>query len=281
MKSYKWINLFLILLMAGVAAFQVTRASANYQLFSGDVPPVKIKLHKMPKAEAESLYKKAVTLAEKYVKSYKSQPGDWYHWQTVVSDHSAVQMVYPDSAPIPATTIHESWYTLNQQGMIENGLYLVKNQDGQILQQVVYRQNVAYNLTFPDITPVKMTTDSFGSQPYFDFDFLKDMRKSIDTDAFTNLEAKTIDIAGKPALQFALQWEYETPVNFIEFLEPAQSVTTRLAFDIETGASNHIETTYHLIDGTEITSSLIVTLLEKLPSLPGEIQQLVDQPVQK
>ena len=199
----------------------------------------------------------------------------------MVSDHSAVQMVYPDGSTIPATTIHESWYTLNQQGMIENGLYLVKNQDGQILQQVVYKQNMAYNLTFPDIAPVKMTADIFGSQAYFDFDFLKDMRKSIDTDAFTNLEAKTIDIAGKPALQFALQWEYETPVTFIELSEPAQSVTTRLAFDIETGASNQIATTYHLTDGTETTSSLIVTLLEKLPSLPAEIQQLVDQPVQK
>jgi hypothetical protein len=93
MKSYKWINLFLVVLLVGLAAFQVTRASANHQFFSGTVPTVKIKQHQMTKGEAEGLYKRAVILAEKYAKSFKSQPGDWYHWQTVVSDHSAVQMV--------------------------------------------------------------------------------------------------------------------------------------------------------------------------------------------
>lgn len=281
MKNYKWINLFLVLLIVVVAAFQVTHASANHQLFSGMVPSVKIRPHQISKGEAEGLYKKAIILAEKYAKGFKSQPGDWYHWQTVVSDNSAIQMTYPDGSTIPATTIHESWYTLNKQGMIENGLYLVKNQDGQILQQVVYQQNIAYNLTFPDIVPIKMEADTFGSQAYFDFNFLKDMRKSIDTDAFTNLEAKSIDMDGKPALQFALQWEYETPVAIAEFSALVQSVTTRLVFDIETGESNQIETIYHLTDGTETTSLMTVTLLEKLPSLPAEIQQLVDQHVQK
>jgi len=280
MKSYKWINLFLVLLMVGLAAFQVTRASANHQLFSGTVPPVKIKPHQISKGEAEGLYKKASTLAEKYAKSFNSRPGEWYHWQTMVSDDSSLKMVYPDGSPIPATTIHESWYMLNQQGMIENGLYLVKNQDGQILQQVVYRQNVAYNLTFPDIAPIKMTADTFGPQSFFDFDFLKDMRKSLDTDTFTNLEAKSIDIGGRAYLQFALQWEYETPVTFAELSAPARSVITHLTFDTETGASNQIDTTYHLTDGTETTYSLIVTILEKLPSLPAEIQQLIDQPIQ-
>lgn len=280
MKSYKWVNLSLMVLLVLLGAFQATRAQA-YSRPKPTSSEVKINAGIGFHEQAEDVYKRALGLAENFATKLKTQPGDWYHWIALFSDNTGVRMVYPDGTPIPSQTMHEAWYTLDQQGMIQDGFYLVKNMDGTILQQVLYRKNVAYNLTFPkDITPVEMASDEFGAQPYFDFNFVKNMRWSIDNEQFSQIESVESMVDGAPALQFSIIRDYQTPVDIAGFPAPVDISIVRAIFDTDSGESYRIETAYQLIGGDELTSSITVKQLEKLVTLPDDIQKLVDQSIQ-
>jgi hypothetical protein len=279
MKSKKWINVFLITLIGVLLAFQFTIASASSKASPEEPPDITIKPSLMQKNEVSDFYNQAYGLAEKFATDFKSEPGDWYHWSVLISEDPTIKMVYPDGSEIPATTVHESWYTLNEQGMKQDGVYLVKDLEGLIIQEVVYRDNIAYNLTFPEIAPSKMSIDKFEPQALFDFDYVKNLRNAIDTGKYTTLKATSITDKNKSTTQFTITQEYQKPVQTVEVPAPIVSVSTTLNFDPETGASPKIETSYRLSDNKELTSSIEVIVLEKLTILPEEIQHLVKQPL--
>ncbi|MDD5369864.1 MAG: hypothetical protein PHQ40_12320 [Anaerolineaceae bacterium] len=278
MKNFKWINLSLLLLLVLLTAYQVGNASAKSGL-PAPSPAAKIKSSELPKSDLEGMYQKATALTDKFASTFMARPGKWIHWSAVIANDPDEPMVYPNGSIIPPTTVHEAWYTLNSAGFIQEGLYLVKDPDGNVIQQVVYRDNISYNLTFSWLPPTKMTADNSAPATSFDFHFANELRKMIDAGTITRAAQQTASAAGQtsahqPDLKMTIEQDYQEPLTISGMAAPVQSVSTRIGYDSRSGASNQIETSYHLTNGEDLTSIITVTTLEKVEILPTDIQQL-------
>jgi hypothetical protein len=72
----------------------------------------------------------------------------WVHIVSNVAMGQDSGVVLPDGRPMPLSYIQDDWFYLNEDGLVERGVFTIQDFDGTILQQSVFKNGIIVNLTF-------------------------------------------------------------------------------------------------------------------------------------
>jgi len=182
---------------------------------------------------------------------------EWVHLVTraSINPEEVKGKPYPDQRPIPPVTIHESWFHLDENNQIFEDVQFTRPEDGEIIQEEVTRNNLAWNITY-DI--------EFPSEPFdftYDyFEFERTVNESISEGAsLTEIETVFND---KPSRRFDLLLQYGAPQNLDTYAKALNGMLKRYYVDPETGFVTRLEMIVQFADGTEQISSVqeLITL---------------------
>jgi hypothetical protein len=192
-----------------------------------------------------------------------SKPG-WVHFVTraSINPEEVKGKTYPDQRPIPPVTIHEDWFHLDENNKIYEAVQFTRTEDGEIIQEGVTRDNLAWNITY-DI--------EFPSEPFdftYDyFEFERTVNESINEGASLT-EIETV-INDKPARRFDLHLQFGEPQKLDTYAKAQSGMLKRYYVDPETGFVTRLEMIVQFADGTEQISS-VQELITLEAADPGE-----------
>ncbi|MFZ3151073.1 MAG: hypothetical protein WA116_05235 [Anaerolineaceae bacterium] len=219
------------------------------------------------------------TLTTNYSTKIDESNGSWYHLKSRYSLPSELKRTYPDGSLIPTETIHETWYTLSTEGNIKNGVSRVFDIDGKVIQEVVFINSIAYNLTFPEYLPsVKLESSSISGINRYDFNFFKNLNLAMDEGNQVTITANTIkvDMAGdKYVVSYSTQ--YVDPIEFNQVEYPVLSSTVTAIYNLQTGSCDEVRTIFNLESGNPIIYRSETILVEKMDSATAEINQVIEE----
>ena len=175
-----------------------------------------------------------------------NQPG-WVHvtekitYDTDLEDRG----VMPKGQVVPLIQTVDIWYHLNDRKLVYEYVWLMTNQDGELVQVIVFLNNVIHNL---------MTTVSTPMNPYslgpLDHQFSSDVE-----DYVTRLKKqpvlKVMDLNGESVAVFTVEEQLETPSTIDDYQQPVTAVRSVAYFDQGSGLLRRIERFVTLEDGSE------------------------------
>lgn len=124
---------------------------------------------------------------------FRQLKGDWIHHVTLYTLPEGIDRQYPDGSNIPTKTIHEAWFIDPHLTETMTGIYFVKDLQGNVLQTVLTKDGIAYNLTFQEqIEPLVIFNGPERTPVRFEFG-LSRILGELKIDSFQNLTVKDLN----------------------------------------------------------------------------------------
>jgi hypothetical protein len=210
------------------------------------------------------------TLHTKFYKSY-IQPG-WLHF-IYREEHpfGGNTGVMYNGEPLPNTYLQETWYRLDENRMVVEGVFLLKDEIGEIMQVTVFRDSAWHNLTTGETFP----TDKAPSIQ-LDGHFAQKLETAyIEGGQLTQTETL---FEGKSVVVFSYEKTFTPPLVLDNYPEPVQQVRGNAYVDPINGAVLVLERIFWNTRGQELVA--LRTLLIKIETnvnLPGEILKYLEE----
>lgn len=196
--------------------------------------------------------------------------GHWVHLVFSVTSHEENGVVLPSGQTIPLSYINDDWYFLNEAGLVEKGVFTMKDINGNILQQSAFRNNVMVNFTFADrqenIQPYPLNVD-LGFEALLQEAQTKNLviRKSDDK------------VKGKPSLAFSYVEKLQLPTQLSGKSVVVDSITIKGDFDKKTSDLLQLQTILNLEDGTEVVNETVLIIsVDSSPIANDEILEVLE-----
>jgi len=170
-------------------------------------------------------------LQELNARATKDIKSVWLHIQEKKTFDTDTQNngILPNGVAIPNEQINDTWYHVNDQGLVIESVSIMRTADGQIVQVGVSSNGTGWN----------SATDETGPQEQFkieglDSNFLNDLKwleKFGDTAEITNVVLPN----SNPGVQIVIATTYDTPVKTVDYSKVSTRAETRAVFDSSTG----------------------------------------------
>lgn len=161
--------------------------------------------------------------------------------------------ILPDGSIIPLKQVIETWAHIDEQGRSFEGVTVMSDANGQVIQVSTYKDNTAVNLSTGET--FMHTPEAIGLMDYgLNADIAAFIAANNQQPAFSRDDAQKI-------VTVAWQETYQEPLNIVEFKLPVQSLRTVAVLDDISGQIISIDKIATFTDGSERTiSRLLVTM---------------------
>jgi hypothetical protein len=199
-----------------------------------------------------------------------SQPG-WVHViENIVYDtDNKDRGTLSTGQTIPLVQTIDIWYHINEQKLVYQYVWSMISQDGKTLETIVFRNNLAYNLT---------TNISEALNPYhlsLDFQFSNELDNNISSGK-NHPVVTTADINGKTVTVFTLNEQLDTPRTTTDFTQPITASGSIAYFDSLSGFLLRLLRTVVLADGSKRTFYTDNITIETVVQPPQDVQNYVN-----
>jgi hypothetical protein len=170
---------------------------------------------------------------------------------------------------IPLVQAIDIWYHINDSKRVYQYVWTMSSQDGQTVETIVFRNNLAYNLT---------TNISEALNPYplsLDFQFADELDNFI-SNSKNHPVVTTAEINGKSTTVFTLNEQLDTPRTATDFTQPITAAGSIAYFDAESGFLLRLLRTVVLADGSKRTYYTDDITIEPGVQPPQDIQNYVN-----
>lgn len=201
-------------------------------------------------------------------KSLKNGP--WVHLVYAVTLKENSGVVLPNGQSMPLSYINDDWYYVNEAGLVEKGVFSIKDLDGNILQQSAYQNGIMINFTFDDRQD--------GQSPYplnIDLGFENMIQEGRNKGLIINKSNDNKN--GKPSIEYSYIEGFKLPTQLGNDQVIVDSIKTQGSFDKETEDFLQIQTIWILKDGKEViyATSQIISI-ESFPEAINEILNILE-----
>ncbi len=171
---------------------------------------------------------------------------------------------------IPSTFISEMWYLLDANGLIVEGVSLMYDEVGQLIQVSVYRNRVWHNLTIGE----NMSVES-APRVRLDGRFLLHLEEAYD--AGGQLTETEVLVAEQKLLRFTYEETFDPPIILSSSPKPMRQAQKSAYVDPDSGALLILETIFTTFSGQELVTlrTTLLTIENILP--PDEILIYLEQ----
>lgn len=171
---------------------------------------------------------------------------------------------------VPEPFILEHWYLLNGSGQVTQGVSLMRDVSGNIVQVSVYRDRVWRNLTLGTDMPV-------DSSPAVRLDgwYLTQMEDAYATGGQAYRTDASID--GKPIIQFTQTEEFDPPILLYGYPCPIKQAKKLAYVNPVSNEISIIETHFITSNGDEVTFSKTILLTIENIKPPDEILTYLEE----
>jgi hypothetical protein len=204
------------------------------------------------------------TLIHRWESSLLATPG-WYH---IVSQHNRADKEVgrlPNGQPIPLDYIMDGWYKVNS-GLVEAGVFIMRDFEGVEVQKSVYQDGVIRNLTFG----IEHLAEP--APLYLDFGFRRSLAE-ITTNAH-QLTRTQVMLRDKTMSVFTIESE-ESLDAIAGFDQPITGSAYSAYFDSVDGSLVRVERTFVIAGEAQVIETVDLLLSEAVKVLPIEIQELM------
>jgi hypothetical protein len=172
----------------------------------------------------------------------------WVHIQENINHDTDLKNsgVLPNGMAIPNQQINDTWYHLNDERLVTEGVNIMRTSDGQIVQVGVSSNGTSWNTGTDEIT----TSEQYIVNG-FDHSFLKNDLQWLEGFGNTAAITQVVLPSGGEGVQVVIGDEYEKPVVSNDFNEPSIRAETRAVFDSATGYLVSREVIVWFVDGSQ------------------------------
>jgi hypothetical protein len=198
-------------------------------------------------SSADSNVRKILLDLTSKAKTMVNQPG-WVHvTEKIVYDTDKQDRgTLSTGQTVPQIQTVDIWYHINEQKLVYQYVWTMSSQGGQTIETVVFRNNLAYNLTTNVSNPVN---------PYpltLDFQFADEMDNYISRSGNHPIVTKA-QVNGKTATVFTLDEQLTAPRTTTDYTQPIDAAGSIAYFDAESGLLLRLERLVVLVDGSKRT----------------------------
>lgn len=189
----------------------------------------------------------------------------WLHTirQTEHPDKESPMARLHNGVQVPSTYLQEDWVLTDGEGEALEGVFLMRDLSGEIIQVSVYRDFAWHNLTVGDEIPVKKAPDF---KP--DFGFLSIMNTVYESGGQLTQEEASLD--GRMVLLFTYDETHEPPMLLDDFSQAVKQFRGRAYVDPESGAFLALERIFVSTSGKEYVVNRTKRLTVELAASPPE-----------
>jgi len=192
--------------------------------------------------------------------------GQWTHFVSAITSESSNEVILPDGQLMPSSYIQDDWFYVNKDGLVEKGVFSMKDNDGNIFQQSAYQDNIMINFTFGDRQE--------NQQPYplnIDLGFGD---RIIDAVAITKSD---VEAKGKPNIVYSYVEKLKLPAQLGAGNVIVDAITTKGYFDKETGNFVQIQIIWTLSNGTNVVfDSTEIISIDSFSDAPDEMLKVLE-----
>jgi hypothetical protein len=198
------------------------------------------------------------------------QNGQWVHLIYAVTLMETNGVILPNGQPMPSSYINDDWYYVNEVGLVEKGVFSMKDDSGNIFQQSAFQNNIMINFTFGDRQE--------GQEPYplnIDLGFENQIREATNN----RLTIKKSDdvVEGKPSFAYSYTEELKLPTQLGNEKIIVDSITKKGFFDKEIGDFVQTQTIWVLSDGTEVVyETVYIISVDSHSATNDEISKILE-----
>ena len=165
---------------------------------------------------------------------------------------------------IPEDYIKDTWYFLNEEGLVSEMVTFMTDLEGNIIQESTFSKGIWRNLTIGENWP---------GDPYeirLDFGFSKDIARASKTSVF--IDHYTSELDGVPVDVYTIEDIFDEPVHMEGFDKAIVSGSRTVYFDSSSGALLKAERTLTAENGTiyNVETAKFVTV-EQVDAPPDDI----------
>lgn len=202
-----------------------------------------------------------------------NQPG-WIHVQdtTVYDIDQKNNGILPDGTVIPLLYINDSWYHINNEGLVDQSVSMMKSDTGETLQTTVFANNVSWSSS---------ANENTAQGPYYlgslDYHFAADVQ-----DVLSRLSVQPEFVNAKDSTNsgisiFAVNEKLDPPLLTVDYKTLVYSVSTIANFENATGFLTELNRVMKFEDGSERTYFHITMKIETGIEPPKEIITLIEE----
>ena len=195
-------------------------------------------------ASADKDAQKLLSTLNNKERVFINQPG-WVHvTEKIVYDTDKQDRgTMSNGTTIPLAQTVDIWYHINDQKLVYQYVWMLRSQNGDTIEVIVFLNNTLFNL---------MTNISNPLNPYsltLDYQFADDMDSFISRSGHPVVT--TADVNGKTATVFSLEEQLASPKTTTDYNQPFIAAGSIASFDTETGLLLRMVQTVTLADGTK------------------------------
>ena len=164
--------------------------------------------------------------------------------------------VLPNGQSIPNHQLNDIWYHLNEDGLVLELVYIMRNSDGQIAQAGINSDGTSWNSATKEIS----LWDQFRLDG-LDGNFLKDLRRLKEIGNTITVEDMTLPNGGKGIL-FSIVGPPDKPIQLVNYIKPFIRGETRALFDASSGYLIQKEEIFFFEDGTQRISLSLTQMIQ-------------------
>lgn len=202
-----------------------------------------------------------------------NQPG-WIHVQetTVYDIDQENNGVLPDGKVIPLSYINDSWYHINNDGLVDQSVSMMKSDTEETLQTTVFTNNVSWSSSANEDT---------AQGPYYlgslDYHFAADVQ-----DVLSRLSVQPEFVNAKDSINsgistFTVNEKLAPPLLTVDYKMPVSLVSTTASFDNTTGFLVELKRVMQFKDGSERAYFHITLKIDTGLEPPKEIVTLIEE----
>ena len=201
----------------------------------------------------------------KYLKN-----GQWVHLVYSVTLAEPQGVVLPNGEPMPSSYTVDDWYYVNDVGLVEKGVFSVKDNDGNLLQQSALQDNVMINFTFED-RQENLERFPLNIDLGFEQQIMEASNKGI------GIKKSEVTADGKSSLVYSYIEELQLPTQLGAEQMVVYSITKKGFFDAKTGDLTQIQIIWVLSDGTELIYDTVrIVSIESQPNPSSDILKILE-----
>ncbi|MCC7118938.1 MAG: hypothetical protein IT310_10475 [Anaerolineales bacterium] len=203
-------------------------------------------------------------------KSNNLKNGQWTHLVYSVALAEPQGVILPNGEPMPSAYITDDWYYVNDAGLVEKGIFSVKDNSGNLLQQSAFQNNVMINFTFED-RQENLELFPLNIDLGFEQQIMEASNKGL------GIKKSEVTADGKSSLVYSYTEELELPTQLGAEQMVVDSIAKKGFFDIKTGDLTQTQTIWVLSDGTELIYETVrIVSIESQPNPSSDILKILE-----
>jgi hypothetical protein len=210
----------------------------------------------------DAIIKEAQALITKAETTYLKE--GWLHLSSQTEIFVTTQKAFSDGTPIPTKWTNDSWYLLDEKGMVIKAISIQDTGDPVTSQTSVYQDGMWKNISLG-------TSDEQESYKLsFDSGFLS---SAITYNQINTLSSEETSVQGQNAIVYTITDKYKDPISFGK--DDGAKYTAgviKFYFDRNSGVELQTENYYIREDGSlELSERNLETKIEKINQLPDSL----------